>query len=110
MASSHQPQFGLMNSRTFSVFISSLVLLITCRFRDKGITMFVRWRTAAEEFQCVPALIPELVLLAGRDRDGVTGLDIRHFPFDAHSGLAGQDEINLLGAGVVMLLRATAGR
>src|SRR5882724_7107068 len=72
--------------------------------------MLVTWRAAAEQVQHLLAGVPELVLLARRNGDGVTGFHIRTFAFDAHPALAGQDEVNLLRPGVIMLLSAAACR
>ena len=49
------------------------------------------------------------MLLAGRNGNGVTGSDLRQFVLDAHSALACRNEINLLGPGMVVFLRAGPG-
>src|SRR5438045_2549040 len=72
--------------------------------------MFVTRRTAAEKFQRFLAGVPQLVLLARQYGNSIPGLHLGHFSFNAHSALAGEDEINLLRAGVIMLLRARPWR
>src|SRR5436309_4113320 len=73
-------------------------------------TVFVTWRTTAEEFQGSLADVPKFVLFAGRNSDGITGLDLCQFPFDPDAPLADEDEINLFCPGVIMLLGAGTRR
>src|SRR5213075_1127881 len=63
---------------------------------------------AAEEVECFFAGVPEFVLLAGGDRDGVAGFYFAGFVFDADTAGAVGDVINFFGFGMVMFLRAGA--
>src|SRR5688572_517405 len=71
--------------------------------RNKRIRMLVSRRATAQQAEHLAAGIPQLVLLAGWDGDGVARLHLGHFTFDAHAALAGGDEVDFLRATVVML-------
>src|SRR3954469_14491085 len=72
--------------------------------------MFVARRAAAEQDQRFTSGIPQLVLLSGRDGNGVSGAYVGKLAFDSHPAGALSDKIDFLGFGMVMFLRARPGR
>jgi hypothetical protein len=72
--------------------------------------VFVGGGAAAEQAQGFVAGVPELVLPAGRNGDGVPGPDFARFVFDADFSRAVRDMINFLGTRMKMFLRAAADR
>lgn len=68
--------------------------------------MFVGRGAAAEQVERGVARVPDLMLQAGWDRDGVAGFDFARFILDAHAAGACGDVVNLFRYLVIVLLRA----
>src|SRR5262245_398509 len=96
----HHGQYGLINNRTSFVFIDVKLL------GDESIAVFIARRATTQQRKGSIAGVPQLMLLARRNGDGVAGLYFVRLAVDAHSATAGGDEIDFLGLRVVVFLRA----
>src|SRR6266481_2304374 len=75
-------------------------------FRDDGVVVLVSRRTATQEPQRFRSRVPQLVLLPGRNRDGVAGAHVAEFIADADAAAAVSEVIDFLGFRVEMFLCA----
>lgn len=73
-------------------------------FSDDGVTMFVAGGAATEESECFLSRIPEFVLFARRDRDGVAHFHILGVAFDIHFPVAGSNVVDFLSFWMVVFL------
>ena len=78
-------------------------------FGNDGVVMFVGGGTAAEETEHIMACVPNLVLPARWNGDGIADFYIAFFIFNAHAPRALSDVIDFFGEAMVMLLRGCAG-
>ena len=83
-------------------------LAVDSPFRNDRVNVLICWRATAKKLQRFRAGVPQLVFQAGRNGDCVTGLHRAFLRVNPYPARAGGDEINLLRARMVMLLRAAA--
>src|SRR6185436_19007484 len=77
--------------------------------REVRVLVPVRRGAAAEEAQRVGSGRADLVPRTGRDRDGISGLDLGRLAVDLHHPGPVEDEVDLLAVAVVVALGLPAG-
>jgi hypothetical protein len=103
-------EFRSIRISTQNLTPSTHFLPLVCCLGNHGVMVFIGGGATAEKNQVAVPGVPNSVFEPGRNGNGVPHPDVARFAFDSYPASAGGDEINLLGAGMVVFQRATTDR